>query len=178
MRKYIVIFVLSELFVSCGIKFPLIEDFRKPYPTYLTEEHKEQSDIIVTDYIYMSVNPNSEFITISDSNYVISGNIKVYSYTNDTMYLTIRTTNACLKNKENQNQVFDATINSEFDSIKILPQATKTVPFKMKFKYFNNSYIEKMSDFENYNLEIMFSDILVNNISLKDKKGIFFCTLL
>jgi hypothetical protein len=142
------------------------------FPVFLTNDYKNMADIIKNDSLYIFIQPMVETI-LSDTNYIIPVEIGMYNYTNNSLSVKIRTIEAYLQN--DKNEIFKGIVNISIDTMIVSLHAREKTPFIIEFKDFNRSCVNKMTDFDNYNMDIILYEMTVNKRYYPEKKNSFIC---
>jgi hypothetical protein len=144
------------------------------FPVFLTNDYKDKADIIKNDSFYIFVQPMVETV-LSDTNYIIPVEIGIYNYIDDSLSIKVKKIEAYLKNDKNKNEVFKGIVNISIDTVTANLQIWKRIPFTIEFKDFNRNCVIKITDFDNYNMDIILYEMTVNELYFPEKKVYFIC---
>lgn len=144
------------------------------FPVFLTEDYKSEVNIVKNDGFNIFIKPTIETV-ISDSNYIVPVEIGISNCINETLSLKIKDIEVYLKNKKKKDEVFKGQIGIRIDTTITNLQTREIIPIIVEFKSFNRNYISKITDFDNYTMEIILYGITINKLYFSEKRIFFVC---
>jgi len=144
----------------------------KSFPIFVPKSNKYgfKDAIIKSDNFDVFLEVSAE-TTISDTNYIIPVDIVISNHMNDALHIKTKDIKAYLT--ANKDEVFEGVAERGVDTIIAKRNIERMIPFIIEFKTFNRSCIRYFTDINS--LEIIISDLIINDSILFNKNVFFLC---